>query len=149
MDDIREVERLRSERDAAVMAAERRNDLILALESENAALLRRAEAAEAGQDDVVAAVVERANRYSEKWQDETGDYWFARLVQEVGELGSVLVGDHDDTDVHELEQIASIAISWLRKIQRWNNDVGEARLLDDARASAVPVGTTGEEKKDG
>ncbi len=42
-------------------------------------------------------------------------YWFARLVEEVGELGASLVQDHPDTPDHELIQIASICINWLEK----------------------------------
>ena len=63
-------------------------------------------------EDAVAALVEK---YSEQWRDKDDHYWLARLIQEVGELGSSLVGDHEDTPEHELKQIASIAINWLNK----------------------------------
>lgn len=60
-------------------------------------------------DDVMALKAHHAD----KWQDQPDSYWFARLAQELGELGSSLVGDHDDTPEHELRQIASIALNWL------------------------------------
>jgi hypothetical protein len=62
--------------------------------------------------DSVDIMVEK---YRHHWRDRDDMYWLARLMQEVGELGSSLVGDHDDTPEHELVQIASIAINWLDK----------------------------------
>ena len=56
-----------------------------------------------------------AARYHDKWRDRDEFYWLARLMQEVGELSSSLVGDHPDTPEHELRQIASIVINWLGK----------------------------------
>lgn len=65
-----------------------------------------------GEDMGVLAV---ADRYRDKWQERDEGYWLQRLMQEVGELASVLAGDHEDTVEHELTQVASIAINWLRK----------------------------------
>jgi len=47
------------------------------------------------------------------WRDRDDNYWFARLVQEVGELGSALVGDHEHPPELELTQIAAICLNWL------------------------------------
>ena len=52
-------------------------------------------------------------KYKDQWRDEPESYWLARLMQEVGELSSSLVGDHEDSPEHELQQIASIALNWL------------------------------------
>lgn len=53
-------------------------------------------------------------QHAETWRDRDDAYWFQRLVQEIGELGSSLAGDHEDPPEHELRQIASIALNWLR-----------------------------------
>jgi hypothetical protein len=55
-----------------------------------------------------------ADKYANKWQDESESYWFARLVEEVGELGASLANDHEHTPDVELRQIATIAMNWLR-----------------------------------
>jgi len=54
-------------------------------------------------------------QHAETWRDKPDEYWLARLMQEVGELASALVGDHDDTPEWELAQIAAICRNWLRK----------------------------------
>jgi hypothetical protein len=61
------------------------------------------------------AVIKLANEHAETWQDKPDSYWLARLLQEVGELGSALVDDHDDPVEWELLQVASIAINFARK----------------------------------
>lgn len=61
----------------------------------------------------VQIVENKANQHKAKWRDQPETYWLARLMQEVGELASVMAGDHDDTIEHELVQIASICINWL------------------------------------
>ena len=58
-------------------------------------------------------VMSLAYNHAETWRDKDNSYWLARLMQEVGELASSLVGDHDDSPEHELRQIASIALNWL------------------------------------
>lgn len=68
--------------------------------------------------DTQEIVMQMKTRYANQWQDKDDGYWFTRLVQEVGEAGSVLANDHDDTLEHELCQIASIAMNWLEKLER-------------------------------
>lgn len=58
-------------------------------------------------------VIQEKQRSKNVWLDKDHNYWFMRLVQEVGELGSSLAGDHDDLPEHELVQIATIAMNWL------------------------------------
>jgi hypothetical protein len=65
--------------------------------------------------DVLQSVVAMQAQYKNAWRNMSDGYWFARLMQESGELGSSLVGDHEDLPEHELRQIASIAINWLAK----------------------------------
>ena len=67
-------------------------------------------------DELIAANVLEHQDY---WHDKPDLYWFARLTQEVGELGSALVGDHDDSPEHELVQIAAIATNWLKRRIRY------------------------------
>ncbi len=56
--------------------------------------------------------------HAETWRDKPESYWFCRLVEEIGELGSTLVGHPhrhgDDTVDLELAEIASICINWLK-----------------------------------
>lgn len=61
------------------------------------------------------ALIEYADRYRSHWLDRDEAYWLQRMMQEVGELASVMAGDHDDTVEHELQQIGSIALNWLRR----------------------------------
>ena len=65
-----------------------------------------------------AIVLEYAEKYREKWQDRDDAYWLGALVEEVGELGAALNGEHHHTPELELRQISSIAINWLRKRAR-------------------------------
>ena len=52
-------------------------------------------------------------KYDKHWRDKPESYWMARLMQEVGELASSLIGEHKDPPELELKQIASICINWL------------------------------------
>lgn len=63
--------------------------------------------------ETIKAVIRLKKKYEEYWRDKPESYWFAKLIQECGELGSSLVGDHGDTPDHELEQIAAICLNWL------------------------------------
>ena len=63
----------------------------------------------------VERLVEYADRHREYWQGKDDSFWLKRLVEEVEELDGVLAGIHDDTVEHELRQIGSICINWLRK----------------------------------
>lgn len=47
------------------------------------------------------------------WREKAQSYWLARLMQEVGELASSLVGEHNDPPEWELSQIAAISMNWL------------------------------------
>lgn len=62
-------------------------------------------------------LIAMANEYTHHWVHKDDNYWLQRLMQEVGELASVMAGDHDDTMEHELLQIGSIALNWLRKYE--------------------------------
>lgn len=67
-------------------------------------------------------IVAEANKYKDKWQNKDDYYWLSRLQQEMAELTLVLDNQHKDTLEHELIQIATISINWLRK--RGNNIEG-------------------------
>lgn len=60
-------------------------------------------------EDVIAL----KEKYRELWRERPESFWLARLMQEVGELASVLAGDHSDPLEHELKQIAAICLNWL------------------------------------
>jgi len=63
--------------------------------------------------DIVKETINLKEQHKETWRDKPESYWLARLMQEVGELGSSLVGDHDDPAEWELMQIAAICLNWL------------------------------------
>ena len=63
--------------------------------------------------NIINAVIELKEKHRETWRDMPESYWLARLMQEVGELGSSLVGDHDDPAEWELMQISAICLNWL------------------------------------
>lgn len=58
-------------------------------------------------------VIALKEAYKNHWRDMPESYWFMRLAEELGELGGVLAGNHDDTVEHELKQIAAICLNWL------------------------------------
>ena len=49
------------------------------------------------------------------WRDKPDSYWLARLMEEVGELASSLVGHHQHDPNWELAQISAICMNWLEK----------------------------------
>lgn len=59
-------------------------------------------------------VIALAHTHRNMWRDKPESYWYYRLVEEVGELGSSLAQRHKDPPEVELEQIAAICINWLR-----------------------------------
>ena len=63
----------------------------------------------------VVMVQANADAHLHHWTGESDSYWLQRLMQGVGELASVLEGDHADTVEHELIQIGGIAVNWLRR----------------------------------
>lgn len=67
--------------------------------------------------EIINLVSEHASLHIHRWQAEDNHYWLKRLHTEVSELDLALDGQHKDTIEHELVQIASIAINWLRKIK--------------------------------
>lgn len=71
----------------------------------------------------VGPVLELMRLHDETWKMEITEYWYARLVEEVGELGSALVGAHDDSPVWELMQVATIALNFLRRRRHTDADM--------------------------
>ena len=67
-----------------------------------------------------ATVQETKEEHKTTWRDKPESYWFARLIQECGELGSALVGDHEDPVEWELTQIAAICLNWLEMREEIN-----------------------------
>ena len=67
---------------------------------------------------VIQQLANHVNLRASLWQDKDDHYWFERLVEEVGELGASLTGDHPHTPDSELAQIVSISINWLLKRDR-------------------------------
>ena len=53
--------------------------------------------------------------YKSHWRNKDDQYWLARLLEEVAELGMALQNEHEHTPEIELTQIASICVNWLEK----------------------------------
>ena len=53
--------------------------------------------------------------YKSHWRNQDDQYWFARLLEEVAELGMALQGEHEHKPELELTQIAGICTNWLEK----------------------------------
>ncbi len=63
---------------------------------------------------VIAAVLELKAQHINTWRNGEDDmFWLARLMQEMGELASSLVDDHEHPPETELQQIAAIAMNWI------------------------------------
>ena len=83
-------------------------------ESKCSELQSRAEKSEADLAAVKSAGVWQLKcKYQTTWREKSEDYWFKRLIEEVGELGASLADDHDDPPEWELKQIAAICWNWL------------------------------------
>lgn len=63
--------------------------------------------------DAIQLISDKAKEHCETWRDQPEGYWLARLMQEVGEAASSLIGDHEHPLEWELIQIASICVNWL------------------------------------
>ncbi len=63
--------------------------------------------------DIVKMVYELKKKHEATWREKPESYWFARMVEEVGELAGALKETHEHTPDWELSQIASIALNWL------------------------------------
>ena len=66
-------------------------------------------------------VLRYKDRYKECWQEAGDGYWLGRMMQEVGEVAQIVHDasyppEVDDPLLHELAQIASIAMNWMEKI---------------------------------
>jgi hypothetical protein len=61
----------------------------------------------------IKKVISLAETHASTWRDMSEMYWLARLVEEVGELSSAIVGRHEHAPDLELAEIASICINWL------------------------------------
>lgn len=64
----------------------------------------------------------RTALHVDTWSGRLDCYWFYRLCQEVGELGSSLAEDHEHSPEYEIAQIASICINWLIRKERKNEE---------------------------
>lgn len=63
----------------------------------------------------LTALLKRKEKYADKWGDKPESYWLGALIEEVGELGASLNGEHEHTPDLELSEIATIALNWLER----------------------------------
>jgi hypothetical protein len=63
----------------------------------------------------IQEVLELKKKHLKTWREKDDLYWTARLMEEVGELASSLVGHHDHSPDWELAQISAICLNWLEK----------------------------------
>lgn len=52
-------------------------------------------------------------KHADQWVDQPMEYWFARFVAEVGELGAALAHDHEHPWQLEAAQCAAILLNML------------------------------------
>jgi hypothetical protein len=52
-------------------------------------------------------------KHAETWRGKPENYWLAALLEEFGELGSALNGEHEHDPDYELRQISAICMNWL------------------------------------
>lgn len=71
-------------------------------------------------DGYAQIIVDHEAKYNDKktWHDKDQHYWFESLVEEIGELGEALKGEHIHPPELELTQIGAIAIGFLRHLDR-------------------------------
>jgi hypothetical protein len=62
------------------------------------------------------SVLTLAFKHRNTWKDKPIDYWYYRLMEEVGELGASLAGRHEDPPQLELLEIASIAMNFIFRL---------------------------------
>ena len=65
--------------------------------------------------DWVEVTIALKEDYEETWRDRSDWYWLWRLVLEMRELTSALLGIHKDKPEWELMQISAICLNWLEK----------------------------------
>lgn len=79
-------------------------------------------------DKAAALIWNYGEDHKETRQEENEKHWFFGLLEEVAELGLALLGHHKhpgtDTVEHELCQVGSIALNWLRKHHREHGTSG-------------------------
>lgn len=68
----------------------------------------------------IPVVINLTNQHSNYWRDKSDDYWFYKLLEEVGELGASLANEHEHPPELELCQISAICLNWLDKRDREN-----------------------------
>ena len=66
-------------------------------------------------NDPLANVLLLKNKHQDLWRDRDDAFWFARFMQEVGELAGALVGNHEHPSELEMYQCAAILLNWLEK----------------------------------
>jgi PHP family Zn ribbon phosphoesterase len=62
-------------------------------------------------------VTKLALKHKLTWRKRSNFYWLMRMLQEIVELAMALAGRHHDPPERELQQIASIAVNWLDKLE--------------------------------
>ena len=63
----------------------------------------------------IDGIIKLVKEHSQTWRDRPETYWFARFVEEVGNLGCSIFGEHWSERAADevLARIASICINWL------------------------------------
>lgn len=69
-----------------------------------------------------AAVLKLRRKHDKTWRNKPESYWLAALLEEFGELGSALNGEHEHEPDYELCQIAAICLNWLEMRRENSNE---------------------------
>ena len=79
--------------------------------------------------DVVEKVLIMQKEHAETWANDSNWIWLINLQEEIDELRMTMLGEHEGPIEHELCQIASIAINWLRKPELLQTPYSDIALL--------------------
>ena len=84
--------------------------------------------------------LQQEHRQKRTWHHRPEAYWMMRLIEEVGELASSIAGRHEHAPDLELQEIASICLSWLERREIKAICADAVRALADEPRETEPNG---------
>ena len=80
-------------------------------------------------DATIRKVLRMQKSHAETWANESAWIWLINLQEEMDELRMTMLGEHEGPIEHELCQISSIAINWLRRPELLQTSYSDDVLL--------------------
>ena len=78
---------------------------------------------------VIRKVLKIQESHAETWANDSNWIWLINLQEEIDELRMTMLGEHEGLIEHELCQIASIAINWLRRPELLQTSYSDDAIL--------------------